>query len=379
MTSRQRMIWLDCLRLMAGVSMLGLHSTTDPSGQPWVAYAVEDRYAPLFLRTILYMARTELFIVISCFLLLFALERRPRSYGETIKEQIRRLLVPFFFWTVFFAFYGLIKADAFGYLDSAQATLANPQEWLGYFLLGDVKYHMHFLPTLFGVVLMFPLFRLAVKYPALGFSIIGFLVAKDQLDAFIYKTFWGTDILPYLVRAAKIATYVGYGMMAGAALGIWQRTTSEMRREWFGLLVLLGVILFTFKLIAAWQTAQTGKWVFNYLPGYWADFLFPVVLFGGCMALSHMRWPELIARIAPYSFGLYLCHPIFLDLFEIFMQQGSSDFAPITQALMKMSFALVTTSLFVFIISKIKVLAWTIGLGALPKLRLGAKAKEGTA
>jgi len=97
------------------------------------------------------------------------------------------------------------------------------------------------------------------------------------------------------------------------------------------------------------------------------------------MALSHMRWPELIARIAPYSFGLYLCHPIFLDLFEIFMQQGSSDFAPITQALMKMSFALVTTSLFVFIISKIKVLAWTIGLGALPKLRLGAKAKEGTA
>lgn len=367
MSEQSRMIWLDCLRLMAGISMLGLHATSDPTGQPWVQYPVEDRYLPLLLRTVLYIARTELFIMISCFLLLLSLDRRPRPYRTVIEEQTRRLLAPFIFWTVFFAGYGLIKAEAFGYYDSALADLFNPQAWVGSLLLGNVKYHMHFLPTLFGIVLLFPLFRLAVKYPALGLTIFGFLLAKHQLDAFVYRTFWGTDILPYLVRMVKIATYVGYGMMAGAAVGIWQRTTPEQRKEWFPLCMFLGLMLFAFKLISTWQTAQTGAWTFNYFPGYWADFLFPMVLFGGCMVLSHLRWPELIAKLAPYSFGIYLCHPIFLDLFEIAMQKGS-DLSPIAQIGIKMSFALITSSALVYLISKTKLLAWTIGLGPLPML-----------
>lgn len=348
--------------------MLGLHGTSDPMGQPWVDYPIEDRYAPLLLRTFLYMARTELFIVISCFLLLFALERRPRSYSETIGEQTRRLLVPFAFWTVFFAFFGLIKANAFGYFNSAWAELNDPRKWIDFLLLGQVKYHMHFLPTLFGIVLFYPLFRLAVRYPALGLSVVIFLVAKHELDAFVFRTFWGTDALSYLVRGVKILTYVGYGIMAGAALGIWQRTTAETRKEWFPLILFLGFILFLFKLIATWKTAQSGEWAFSYVPAFWADFLFPVVLFGGCMALSHKRWPDWLGRLAPYSFGIYLCHPIFHDLYEITMQKGI-DLSPIAQVALKVGFTLILTSLLVYGISKIKFLAWTIGLGPLPQLR----------
>lgn len=367
MSDSKRMIWVDALRLVAGLSMLCLHATSDPMGQPWVEYPVEDRYAPLLLRTVLYMARTELFIVISCFLLLLALDLRPRTYGQTMAEQTRRLMVPFLFWTVFFAGYNLIKAYAFGYLDGALSALANPWEWVGFVLLGDVKYHMHFLPTLFGVVLFFPLFRMAVRYPALGLSAVFFLVTKYELDAFAYRTLWGTDALPYVVRAIKILTYVGYGMMAGAALGIWQKTTAETRKGWFPLLALFGGLLFLFKLIATWQTAQSGEWTFTYIPAYWADFLFPAVLFGGCMALSHLRWPEWIARFAPYSFGMYLCHPIFHDVYEVVMQTGTG-LSPIAQVGLKIGFTLIMTSALVYAISKVKLLAWTIGLGPLPMM-----------
>lgn len=367
MKNTQRMIWLDCLRLMAGISMLGLHSTADASGQPWVAYETGERVMPIVIRTFLYMARTELFVVISCFLLLFALEKRPRSYGETIKEQSRRLLIPFLFWTVFFAGYGLIKANAFGYFDGALAKLSNPFEWVDYVLLGSVKYHMHFLPTLFGIVLFYPLFRLSVKYPALGASMVVCLVMKHELDAFVFKTFWGTDVLSYLVRGVKILTYVGYGMMAGAALGIWQRTDSQTLQRWFAPIMYLGVMLFLFKGIAAWQTIQTGEWIFNYTPVYWADFLFPVVLFGGCMAVGHRKWPEAIAKMAPYSFGIYLCHPIFLDLCEIVLRD--TELSPTAQVSWKITVTLLTTSLLVYGLSKVRILAWTIGLGALPKMR----------
>lgn len=349
--------------------MLCLHATSDPSGGPWGAYPTEDRYAPLVLRTFLYMARTELFIVISCFLLMFAIDRRPRTYGQVLQEQCQRLLLPFLFWTVFFAGYGLIKAQAFGYFDNALSDLASVKQWARNLLLGDVKYHMHFLPTLFGVVLFYPLFRLAVRYPALGLSILVCLVSKNALDAFIYRTFWGTELLGYLVRAVKIFTYIGYGMLAGAALGVWQRTTAETRKEWFPILMWLGVLLLLFKLIAAWKTAQSGEWTFTYVPAYWADFLFPVVLFGGCMTLAHLRWPEIISRIAPYSFGLYLCHPIFHDLYEIAMQNGT-DLSPISQIGLKVGFTLVMTSVLVFIISKTKMIAWTIGMGPLPRMRV---------
>ena len=367
MTQENRMIWLDSLRLVAGLSMLGLHSTADPQGLPWASYATDERIAPLLLRAVIYTARTELFLIISIFLLMGALERRPRSYGTVLAEQGRRLLVPFLFWTVFFAGYGLIKADAFGYLDGALAELSDPREWVGYLLLGSVKYHMHFLPTLFGLVLFYPLFRLAVRHPALGLAVVVCLVVRRELDGFVYSTFWGEDALPYMVRFIKIVTYVGYGMVAGAALGIWQRSSAAERARWVAPIAFLGGLLFLFKLIATWKTIETGDWAFNYVPGYWADFLFPVVLFGLCMALGHRNWPGVLSRMAPYSFGIYLCHPIFLDLFEIVLRDTA--LSPIAQVLIKITGTLCATAALVYLISRTKPLAWTIGLGPLPQLR----------
>ena len=68
-----RLVWLDSLRLAAGVSMVGLHATSDATGQPFVDYTQAERVAPMLLRAVIYTARTELFLIISVFLLLMAL------------------------------------------------------------------------------------------------------------------------------------------------------------------------------------------------------------------------------------------------------------------------------------------------------------------
>ena len=91
--------------------MVGLHSTADPNGAPWVDYEPAARILPLAVRAVIYIARTELFIVISLFLLLMSLDSRERGYVATIREQARRLLVPFLFWCMFFAFYNLVKVS----------------------------------------------------------------------------------------------------------------------------------------------------------------------------------------------------------------------------------------------------------------------------
>lgn len=362
----ERLIWLDSLRLVAGVSMVGLHSTADPQGQPFAAYEASERIVPMLVRAVIYTARTELFLIISVFLLLMALERRPKSYGTTIAIQARRLLVPFVFWTVFYAFYNLIKAESFGYLDSALARLSDPVEWAGFLLLGDVKYHMHFIPTLFGLILFYPFFRIGVRYPWIGLSILAFLLVKRDLDAFLYPTFWGDDLLPWAVRGVKIFTYVGYGMVAASFLGIWRSVSATERERFVGVVLLLGAMLFLLKLVATWKTVETGRWPFDYTAGYWADFLMPVVLFAIAMCLGHKRWPRILSTLAPYSFGIYLCHPIFLDLVEISIRDLA--LTPTQQVLIKISVTLSATSVFVGLLSRTPMMAWTIGLGPLPWL-----------
>ena len=101
MAEKERLVWLDALRLAAGLSMVGLHSTADSSGLPWVDYSLAERTGPILLRAVLYTARTEPFLMISVFLLLMALDRRPATYRQTIPVQVRRLLVPFALRTVF--------------------------------------------------------------------------------------------------------------------------------------------------------------------------------------------------------------------------------------------------------------------------------------
>lgn len=361
-----RMIWLDSLRLVAGVSMVGLHATADPSGQPFADYTPGERLVPMLIRAVIYIARTELFIIISIFLLLMALERRPRSYGETIRIQSRRLLVPFAFWVVFYAFYNLVKAQAFGYAPALQAELAQPREWIGYFLLGDVKYHMHFIPTLFALILFYPLFRIGVDHPWLGLAVVAALLIKRELDGFLYPTLWGSELLPWAVRAVKVLTYIGYGLAAAAMLGIWLRVPAVTRARFAGLLVTFGLLLFAIKLIATARTVETGRWPFDYTAGYWADFLMPVILFAVAMSLAHRRWPKVLTTLAPYSFGIYLCHPIFLDLVEIALR--STALSPTAQVLVKIAAALAATSALVWILRRLPPLAWTIGLGPLPIL-----------
>lgn len=65
-----RMVWLDCLRLAASLSMVGLHASSDITGQPFPDFDVADRVGPVLFRSVVYLARTELFLLISVFLLL---------------------------------------------------------------------------------------------------------------------------------------------------------------------------------------------------------------------------------------------------------------------------------------------------------------------
>ncbi len=359
-----RHTWIDALRLTAGVSMVGLHATSDATGQPFPDAEFGQRLAPLLLRAVIYTARTELFLIISIFLLLMALENRPRGYRDTIQEQARRLLLPFAFWTVFYAFYSLNKAWYFGYDAALWAQIKTPWTWVEYAVLGTSKYHMHFIPTLFALVLFYPLFQWAKRLPVLGLLVIVGLVVKRWADGILWGQYYDHEMLPIMLRVVKVLTYCGYGMAAGAAFGLWQRRVDL--RPWFNGIAAVGVVLFAIKLYATYLTARDAAWPFQFTPGYWADFLMPLVLFLAAFAASNARWPGVFSKVAKYSFGIYLCHPIFLDLVEITLR--GQVLAPLTLVLIKIVVGISCTVIFVKLLEKVRVLSWTIGLGPLPPI-----------
>ncbi len=360
-----RMIWLDFLRLAAGFSIIGMHASSAPNGLPFPDYDTAQRVAPALFRAVVYIARSELFWIISLFLLCLSLELRPRSYGEMVRQQAKRLLLPFTFWVFFYAFYRLIKAHYFGYDAAIWAELSSGWSWLQYFILGSVQYHMHFLPTLFGLALMTPLFLYAVRNPWLGVLVFLCLFVKRELDVWMWANLRDMDGFPYLVRAVKILTYGGYGMVAGSFLGLAKQGMNEKRlKEWLVFALISSTLLFSIKLVYSYKVIMAGNWQYNYTPAYWADFLMPLLLFLICMSAGLARWPMFISKIGKYSFGLFLMHPIFLDGLEILL--AHPDLTPGIYVLVKFSATLIMTGLATWGVSKISLLAWTIGLGPVP-------------
>lgn len=326
---------------------------------------MRDRIAPLVLRTFAYTARTELFIIISLFLLMMSLEKRQRNYSDTIAEQAERLLLPFAFWTVFYAFFTLLKAQHFGYFDSKLAALGEVQTWLSFAFLGTSKYHMHFLPTLFCVVLAYPLMRKAIDVPVLGgVALVLCLTSRWQFDQFIYPRLWDDPNILAIGRTVKIVTHIGYGMAAAACLGLWQRHGRKLLESWIPVVLYFALLVLAFKFLGTWETIETGRWSHTYLPGFWADFTMPAILFLICMLLGHRSWSPIFSRYAKYAFGIYLCHPIFLDFAEIFL--SGQDLSPTGQVVAKIGFTLPITVLGVALLARVKSLSWTIGLGGRP-------------
>lgn len=365
---QNRLVWLDGLRLIASLSMVGLHATADINGQPFPDVTPLERTGPVILRSFMYLARTELFLIISLFLLFMSLDHRPRGYWPAIVEQSKRLMRPFLFWVVFYAFYRLIKAQYFGYDAAIWTELGTPLDWIGYIVLGDVQYHMHFLPTLFALVLLFPVCLIAVKAPWTGLIILICLFVKREADIWLWAH---ADHIPaheYFVRFVKVLTYLGYGYVGAAAYGIYKRSDGlRTIAPYFKVILLTAVLLYVLKFVYSLRVIETGDWQFNYTPGFWTDFLMPVLLFALFMAWPRMNKLHLISKLAPYGFGIYLVHPIFLDMAEIAL--WDRNLTPMSFVLMKILWAVPMAALFTLVLSKITLLGWTVGLRPFPECR----------
>jgi len=367
--SKPRLVWFDANRVCAALGVVLIHSTTDFAGRPFADAEAAQRVVPVFLRSVGEFSGSEMFFLFSLFLMAMRVDRKLPVYGDAIAQQAKRLLVPFAFWVVFYAFFRLIKAGEFGYTDYIWGQLAQPQSWLGYFLLGDVQYHMHFLPTLFALFLFYPLMRGATRYPLLGLTLFFTLGVMNNTQGFV----WGLDLDPelrgYVIRALKIFGYVGYGLAAFAIYGLWKdgipRGESRLiRRGAFYFAALSYVATLPFFAVAV----QTGEWGIRQGWDFYGHFLMPIFMFFIFMGRQHLDWSPTWSKLARYTFGVYLVHPMVIDLIDVALSSSGVAVAMAPWQIVVLRFAIALPGSFLVTIglSRIKPLAWTIGLGPTP-------------
>ncbi|WP_299417834.1 acyltransferase [uncultured Sulfitobacter sp.] len=377
---KPRLLWFDANRVFAAMGVVLIHSSTDFAGQPFANADPDARLLPVFFRSLGEFSGSEMFFMFSLFLMAMRVDKKMPAYGTAIGQQAKRLLVPFAFWVVFYAFFRMIKADAFGYAPYMWDQITDAKNWVGYFILGKSQYHMHFLPTLFALFLFFPVMRIATRYPVMGFTVLLTLGVMNSAQAFV----WGLDLEPalrdYIVRALKIFGYVGYGFAAFAIYGLWKdgipRGESRLiRRAAFYLAGLAYVSTMPFYGVAY----ETGAWGVRGGWDFYGHFLMPICIFFVFLGGQFLQWSSRWSVLAQYSFGVYLVHPLVIDLFDValFTSGASAYMAPWAIVLTRFAVALPASFALAWGLSKVALLAWTIGLGPTPWEQRKSRSKAG--
>ena len=375
-STASRMTWLDANRALAALGVVLIHCTTDDAGQPFTASPVAERIGPAILRVVAELSGAELFLVFSLFLVAFKLDRRSLGYRMVIDDYAKRLLIPFLAWTLFFAFFRLLKANAFGYANAILGELGRWQSWVDYLLLGSAAYHLHFLPTLFALVLFFPVMLAAIRFPLAGLLLVPSLYVMD----FVQDWLWGAVSDPLLrdclVRAVRIFGYVGYGLAAFSLYGLWKRGLDRRdSRLLFQLSVLLIAIAVLATLVYAAQVAATGQWVNRPGAAFYAHLVMPALVFMAFLGCQHRAWSPRFNWFARFTFGLYLIHPVFVDFYDIAVHSLGWRIDPTIMVLTKFAFAVPASFAAAWLIATARPLAWLIGAGPVPFLHAGHRAQ----
>jgi len=368
-TGRPRLVWFDANRVFATIGVVMIHSSTDFGGKIFPDVTQGERVIPVFMRSLGEFSGSEMFFMFSLFLMAMRVEQKMPTYGGAIATQAQRLLVPFVFWTVFYVFFRLIKADVFNYAPYIWDQLGQAKNWLGYLVLGNSQYHMHFLPTLFALLLFYPLMRAATRYPILGLTVVITIGVMNNLQGFV----WGLDFDPtlraYVLRALKVFGYVGYGMAAFAIYGLWNdgipRGESRLIRR-------VGLYFAGFAYLATlpffYVAFDTGSWGVRSDWDFYGHFLMPIFVFFIFLGGQYLRWSDHWTQLARYTFGVYLVHPIMIDLYDvtIFITGLSTSMSAWLIVVSRFAVVLPLSFALVISLSNLKPLAWTIGLGPTP-------------
>ncbi|MGM0902862.1 MAG: acyltransferase [Bacillota bacterium] len=279
-----------------------------------------------------------IFIMLSGMLLL----GKTESQLTVVKKRVPRLLLPLLLWSLLYSIWD-VRHDMHDY--SFQQFLINLYQ-------NDVKYHLWYLYTLLGLYLAMPIFKTFIQHGRKS-DLLYFIL----LDYVISATFEVLASLLDIRLGNGFGYFLGYG--GYFLLGYYLANTSLNKRT-TNLIHLLGSSALLVTIFGTWFfSAEQGS--LNQVFYKYLSLTTPIVSASVFLLIKNFWNTEnsrLTTVIADYSFGIYLIHPMILDVLqgEKFIQVtgiSAVSIHPILYVVLMFIVVLAFSLLFTSILSKI--------------------------
>lgn len=303
---KEKYFWVDVLRVFAIAAVVIVHVSADIVTE-WSSVSRNGWWAANFYDS-LARGAVPIFVMLSGALLLPQVE----SYRDFFRKRLQRILIPFVAWTVFYLLWRKYFYEPHMGVQEAVRRIAN----------GEVHFHLWFLYLITGLYLMVPFLRIFAAHAGrrdmayflgLCFFIASLIPFWERLD----DLFFHTGIRFHIpVEAAR--GFIGYFLLGFFLLR--ESKPSFFAGAGFGWFVAFLVCF----LGSAWIVFHS-----NQFPTLFYDNMAPNVVFyaASFFIIVKETVPRIEARLnsgvkecllslSSASFGIYLIHPVFIDIFN---------------------------------------------------------------
>ncbi|ADV85141.1 acyltransferase [Vibrio vulnificus] len=290
---RERVQFFDLLRCVAAVAVIAIHVLA-PYRHELGGIPFDQWVTAVGINGISRWA-VPVFILITGALMLS--DTRPFDLPYYARRRLGKVLIPFLFWSLFYALLSGLSASGF---DSSKVTevLSNSPEHATYYHLGFFYY---FIPLYFVI----PMFQWLVRH-------------QRQDILYLFTALWLFTTVLYLAGidgpwSYELWLYSGY-LPLGYLL--FSKVPNQ-RSVVVGSVLLGGMALAATVIMVVSNSLATGE----YTVGRWLSYktinvvLAASMVFVLCRSVGERlsaQWQKWVALISRHSLGIYLLHPIFL-------------------------------------------------------------------
>ncbi|HHW56986.1 MAG TPA: acyltransferase [Clostridia bacterium] len=308
--NKERIKEIDILKGIAIIAVLIIHTT---SSAVVILSKTSISYFVLAIVNRLAQFAVPAFIFASAMLLIY-------NYGDShdwrvfYKKRFKNVLFPYISWTFI---YGAYLIMLYHIPLRSILTVRN-------LLLGGMFYHMYFIVIIVQLYLLFPIilyiYRLINKnFYTVVMAIILFQIAEIIIfKSFISKHFKDSSVI--------FATYISF-IIAGMYIG-------ENIKSWIKKYKFIGIITFVISMISGYffigisLNAFAGKIInSNLFNLYWYTYTLMASIFLLVLSVGILKYPSIsnfMINTGKLSFGIYLIHPLILDILMHFLKTSKS-------------------------------------------------------
>lgn len=308
-----RLLGLDLLRGAAVIGVILLHADEWngieqlPAG--WLSWVALSLFAvPFFLAASFYLAVSKF----------IEQPERPFSLGP----RLRRLLIPYVVWSGIYLLYKIARYGLLGDWDVLRSITSDP---ILIIFVGGAGFHLYFLPLLMTGTVLLKSLSGSVKYKLKGITGLIFFILSLSLYELVIQTGNTVDVssgsafngwlesalttnnlllrpvLVYLAWAIRCLPYIAFAFV------IYPILTKQVNllRSWS----VFVVIALSFLMLNLYGSTILPLGLFEVFQGYMGVIL-------AITLSSHLSSHPIIKSLGRCSFGIYLCHLLFLEVFQ---------------------------------------------------------------